>query len=78
MCYSTSWSALLESVLANACMQYVPTLYCAVPYIVACVDVSRMVFGDHSVCIATNGLFTWCDCDCDIHRNKQFVHMVRL
>ena len=38
MCYSTSWSALLERQPAN-----VPTLYCAVPYVVACVDVSRMV-----------------------------------
>ena len=32
----------------NAHMQYAPTLYCAVPYIAACVDVSRMVFRDHS------------------------------
>ena len=38
MCYFTSHSALLERLLANA-----PTLYCAVPYVVACVDVSRMV-----------------------------------
>ena len=38
MCYSTSQSALLERLLANA-----PTLYCVVPYIVACVDVSRTV-----------------------------------
>ena len=38
MCYSTSRSALLERLLANA-----PTLYCAVPYVVACVDVSRTV-----------------------------------
>ena len=38
MCYSTSRSALLERLLAN-----VPTLYCAVPYVVACVDVSRTV-----------------------------------
>ena len=48
-CYSTSWSALLESVLVNAHMQYAPTLYCAVPYIVACVDISRTVFLDCSV-----------------------------
>ena len=38
MCYSTSRSALLERLLANA-----PTLYCAVSYVVACVDVSRTV-----------------------------------
>ena len=38
MCYSTSWSTLLERLLANA-----PTLYCAVPYVVPCVDVSRTV-----------------------------------
>ena len=38
MCYSTSRSALLERLLANA-----HTLYCAVPYVVACVDVSRTV-----------------------------------
>ena len=38
MCYSTDQSALLERLLANA-----PTLYCAVPYVVACVDVSRTV-----------------------------------
>ena len=31
------------SVLANA-----PTLYCAVPYVVACVDVSGTVFEDGS------------------------------
>ena len=31
MCYSTTWSALLGSVLANTPMQYSPTLYCAVP-----------------------------------------------
>ena len=38
MCYSTSRSAPLERLLANA-----PTLYCAVPYVVACVDVSGTV-----------------------------------
>ena len=38
MCYSTSQSALLERLLANA-----PTLYCVVPYVVTCVDISRMV-----------------------------------
>ena len=38
MCYSISWSALLQRQLANA-----PTLYCEVPYAVACVDVSRTV-----------------------------------
>ena len=38
MCYSTSCSTLLESVLANS-----PTLYCVVPYVVACVDISGMV-----------------------------------
>ena len=38
MCYSTSCSALLERLLANA-----PTLYCVVPYVVACVDISIMV-----------------------------------
>ena len=38
MCYSTSRSALLERLLANA-----PTLYCVLLYVVACVDVSRMV-----------------------------------
>ena len=38
MCYSTSRSALLERLLAN-----VPTLYCVLLYVVACVDVSRMV-----------------------------------
>ena len=38
MCYSTGCSALLESVLVN-----VPTLYCAVPYVLACVDVSGTV-----------------------------------
>ena len=43
-CYSTSWSALLESVLVN-----VPTLYCVVSYIAACVDVSRTVFRDRSL-----------------------------
>ena len=44
MCYSTSCSALLERLLAN-----VPTLYFAVPYVVACVDISRTVL---------SGLFT--------------------
>ena len=45
MCYSTSWSALLERQLANA-----PSLYCAVSYVVACVDVSRTVlFGPFNV-----------------------------
>ena len=44
MCNSTRRSTLLESVLANA-----PTLYCAVSYITACVDISRMVFRDRSV-----------------------------
>ena len=38
MCYSTSRSTLLERLLANA-----PTLYCAVPYVVACVDIIGMV-----------------------------------
>ena len=38
MCYSTSRSTLLERLLANA-----TTLYCAVLYVVACVDVSRTV-----------------------------------
>ena len=38
MCYSTSWSALLERQPANA-----PTLYCVVPYVVASVDISRTV-----------------------------------
>ena len=38
MCYSTSQSALLERLLAN-----VPTMYCAVPYVVTCVDISRTV-----------------------------------
>ena len=38
MCYTTSQSTLLERLLANA-----PTLYCAVPYVVACVDISRTV-----------------------------------
>ena len=35
---TTSCSALLESVLANA-----PTLYCVVPFVVACVEVSGIV-----------------------------------
>ena len=48
MCYSTSWSALLESVLVNAHIEYAPTLYCVVPYIVTCVDISRKVFWDRS------------------------------
>ena len=43
MCYSTSRSALLESVLATALLANGPTLYCAVPYVVACVDVSGTV-----------------------------------
>ena len=38
MCHSTSLSAVPESGLAN-----VPTLYCAVPYVVSCVDVSGTV-----------------------------------
>ena len=38
MCYSSGWTALLEGLLAN-----VPTLYYVVPYVVACVDISRMV-----------------------------------
>ena len=44
MCYSTGWSALLERLLANA-----PALYCAMPYIAACVDVSELYFRDRSV-----------------------------
>ena len=38
MCYSTSQFTLLVRLLAN-----VPTLYCVVPYVVACVDISGMV-----------------------------------
>ena len=38
MCYSTSWSALLDRQPVNA-----STLYCAVPCVVACVGVSRTV-----------------------------------
>ena len=43
MCYSTSRSTLLERLLENA-----PTLYCAVPYVVACVDVSGKVLSGPS------------------------------
>ena len=42
MCYSTSWSALLERLLAKK-FPTALTLYCAVPYIAACVDISRTV-----------------------------------
>ena len=44
MCYSTSCSALLESVLANVLLRSdCSALYCTVPYIAACVDVSGTV-----------------------------------
>ena len=45
ICYSTSRSALLERLLANA-----PTLYCVVPYVVACVDVSGTVLSGPFIC----------------------------
>ena len=48
MCYSTSRSALLEKLLANA-----PTLYCAVPYVVACVGISRTVLSGPFNCFQT-------------------------
>ena len=41
-------TALLESLLANALWTTDFALYCAVPYIAACVDVSRTVFRDRS------------------------------
>ena len=41
MCYSTNWSALLERLPVK-----VPTLYCVVPYVVACVDVIRTVLSE--------------------------------
>ena len=44
MCYYTGWSALLGRLLANA-----PALYCAMPYIAACVDISEWYFWDWSV-----------------------------
>ena len=44
MCYSTSCSALAEVYWWNHI-----ALYHVVPYIAACVDVSRTVFRDHSV-----------------------------
>ena len=55
MCCSTSWSTLLERLLANAptttatvALTVALALYCVVPYIAACVDISRTVFRDHS------------------------------
>ena len=41
-------TALLESVLVSVLSLTDLALYCAVPYIVACVDVSRTVFRDRS------------------------------
>ena len=52
MCYSTSCSALAD-VYCNIDL----ALYCAVPYITSCVDLSRMVFRDrstYSMCISRN------------------------
>ena len=50
MCYSTRCSALTESVLAHPLTLVYSrltdfALYCAVPYIAACVDVSERCFG---------------------------------
>ena len=54
MCYSTNQSALLEGLLAPVhlivCV-IVSTLYCAVPYIAACVDVSGTVLSGPFTCI---------------------------
>ena len=45
MCYSTGNCSL--ALCLPDCHYF--ALYCAVPYIAACVDVSRTVFRDHSV-----------------------------
>ena len=50
MCYSTSWSYCSAGEPTDDCWLIALALYCAVPYIAACVDISRMVFQDRSIC----------------------------
>ena len=49
MCCSTSWSALTTTTRATCVTDF--ALFCAAPYIVACVDVSRTVFSGPFKCI---------------------------
>ena len=60
MCYTTNWSTLLGSYVLSVHPKCASTLYCAVPYIAPCVDVSRTVFRDHSLWCRGSGSCSVC------------------